>query len=401
MNDIPSKRGGRAPSLLTMHFPDSVRQIDLGQDLIVYADEQGSPNRAAGQNFAVGYFFEPVPRVHEVVAAALAKGSADLRAVIRGYFHASKDCGRSRALLADAIRNDAGDVFFTSLRWDFRAASATQPHKGELHRHALALALNRVTQRKAVRRVELRFAHAQGLGEESLARWFAEDVDVRLRLLESLPGLPMCFPEIVAREVEGSEPGIQVADHLLWRERRAGATDGDTLEDVGLSLDYELEPDKAFATAHYCRQGTALAQPGVRPPHRVATRLGHRECLELLAEIERFVHRMASVRPANLTHLMRILEPASSATRGKFEIGEEHVDGLCRAFLVAVDTLPGYDVADHDQSQAASDAAALAANLLRKRESWSVTLLDSWLDMRSAQFRDPEHARYLFAEDTS
>jgi hypothetical protein len=39
--------------------------------------------------------------------------------------------------------------------------------------------------------------------------------------------------------------------------------------------------------------------------------------------------------------------------------------------------------------------------MLRKRESWSVTLLDRWLDVRARSFREGEAARYLFAQDGS
>ncbi len=86
-----------------------------------------------------------------------------------------------------------------------------------------------------------------GLNEQTVTRWFEEDVDVRLRLLENLPSLPMYVPEIVAREVEGREPGIQVADHLLWRERRFAVTDR-TLENVVTTLAPFLGP--ALGAAH-------------------------------------------------------------------------------------------------------------------------------------------------------
>lgn len=371
-------------SNVKVSFSPGARAVSLPSELTVYTDEQGQTVPAGHTDFAIGLAFFPTNLNPDPVTAALARRRAgdDHRCIKRSYFHASADCTPCRDLSATAIRDAVGDVFFSSLRWRFERTSPDHPNRGELHRHAIALALNHIAQGHGVRQIRLLFAKVQGLSEQSLhSRLQDEDHDVHLRLMTSNLGMPPhSFLRVVPEPVEGHDPGIQLVDRMLWQERR----DARVLEEsLGLMLEYEVDTDGPFVIRHYVKHDTTLSVVPRRPFGRALDAVSTEEKVFAIREIERTVHRVALEDPAETRHLIGRVRVASARILDKSRIGLEDLWAVCRAFLLVVDTLPVYIAGDEASDRAASEAAALAAAIIQAHESWTVSLADHWIERRA------------------
>jgi hypothetical protein len=291
------------------------------------------------------------------------------------------------------VRTGSDDLFFSSLRWRFENSRPEHPEAGELHNHTLALALSHIVQTTSARRVRIRFARMQGLSEESISRRFIRDVELgRAHMVRQL-GMPTIFPIITAEPVGPEHPGIQVADHLLWSERRKTPNGGTALEALGFTLEYESVTDGPFTVRHYTRHNITIASKPIRP--WPITRSA--EHFRLLVDIERIVHQVARVRPERTRHLEYFVVPASKRARDRAHISDKEVSALCEAFLLVVDTLPCYDASDQPQAAIASEAAAFAAQVALGSETRVVSIVDRWCTQRAGIVRAGEGA-YLFGE---
>jgi hypothetical protein len=271
------------------------------------------------------------------------------------------------------------------LRWRFDRALIDHPHKGKLHRHAIALALNHIAQGHGVRRIRLLFARVQGLSEQSLrSRLQDEDHEVHLRLMTARLGIPPhAFLRVDPEPVEGHEPGIQLVDRILWQEGR----DASLLEkELGLALEYENDTDGPFLIRHYVKCGTTARIVPHRTFGRPLADIPTDEMVFSLREIERTVHQVALTDPAETRHLAGRVRRASARVLNRPRIGLEELWEVCHAFLLVVDTRPLYAAGDGSSDRLASEAASLAAAMIQAHESWTVTLADHWIQRRAELF---------------
>jgi hypothetical protein len=366
-----------ASAKLTFACSRDDRLVQLPEELTVYADEQGTSQPSGGDEFAVGLAFAPRPIEKSVVDAALAQRAPDHRCARRAYFHSSADCAACQAASRRLVRETLGDVFFSSLRWRFDRSDDDHPHKGELHNHMIALALNHIAQGHGVRRIRLHLARVKGLSDQTMRARLAKDVEIHLQLMVMRPAIPHAFIEIVPEHVGPDDPGVQVVDRILWQERR-----GD-MDSLGLLLSHEVATDGPFTIRHYAKRGTSLAVVPHRAWGRPLGAIDGEERVFLLREIERAIHALHRESPPELGRLMPIVGRMSRRFLNDPRIGLGDLEALCRTFLLVVDTVPLYTPGVQEQGQRASEAAEFAAAMVQMHESWTVTLADHWIRRRA------------------
>jgi hypothetical protein len=364
-------------------FSVAPRYVDLGPELVVYCDEQGSSHPSDPQAFAVGILFGSSSTSLAPVADALAR--RDCRCTRRSHFHGSKDCGRCQELLATTIRESFGDLFFTSCRW---RKEESERKVADLHAHALALAMPFWNPRHGIRRVRLRIAAIERPAFSFFERWFEEELEVRLKTAAHLRGFPTVFPEVLVEEVSGEDPGVQLVDHLLWAERRSSTHGGDAFARTGILPRVETDQDVPYTSGEYAAGEALPMLRATRPLPGLLASLDRTTAFGLLMFAEHVVHHTARVRPASVRHLEGHVLPTAARTRGKEEISDADWLGICRAFLLLADTVPVYDVADAEAAQAVTDAASLVSQMYLQRDPAFVPLADRWRDARAALVRE-------------
>lgn len=356
--------------------------VAIGPTVDVYADEQGIATGNGSQEFAIGlvYGTEDIP-LEPLKAALDARRDRNCRCVGRNRFHASKDCSPCREALATAIREHMPPLFFTTLHWDFSRARPELPHGGKLHSHILALALNKLLIHQGIQTINLRFSQVQGLSEDVLGACFRSLVAMRLDQMVKSNGATTQFPKVNVIETLPDSAGAQVADHLLWAERRV--TGGTLLERAGLVQNFANQTPGPIVVRRYNSKGFISLNPHARHVGADPGELTAEQCLSLAAQIECVVHGVAKERPSQVEHLEPYWGPVSKHLRGKAEVYDEDWRNLCRAFLLLVDTLPAYGDAAPNSVQVAADAARLAAMFAAGREWRALSLGDRWRDIRS------------------
>jgi hypothetical protein len=373
----------RESEVLVVCDPAASR-IVLPSEVFAYADEQGSSNPKPGAEFSIGIVFGAYPIGSEMILEAVERCPPRHKCERTDAFHASKNCEPCRDALGSVIRDRMTQMFFTSVRWRFPVDRSSEPKRGELHRHALTLALTQIGQVERVRHIRLFYAKIKGVSEESLTKWCKDEVKTGLDVMMQQDGkIVHCFVEIVPREGSSNEPGIQIVDRVLWQEGRCRGGVAD-LASLGLYLTRELRIDN-FTLRRYAGEGTDLAARRSRPTENESYSL--EEIFAALLEIEQTIHRIALDAPAALKHVMGRIARASRSLKDRPTVETKDFRAMCRAYLLIVDTLPLYGL-DEEQMRCCGRMAMIAAAIASEKDAWTVTAVDRWLDRREGMFQN-------------
>jgi hypothetical protein len=187
--------------------------------------------------------------------------------------------------------------------------------------------------------------------------------------------------------------GAQVADFLLWIDRRRGdrtIKESDRNELDRLLRRTALLPDTSWQQvdgpmrASTYRKGAAPGFLGKRPSGDASHDGAQLTPGELLAWIERVVHALASAPalPRHIADLGAQLRQASATLRGSQSEDRETLATFLEAFLVVADTIPVY-VEDVPASvAAAAQAIGLACEIVDERDERARELLAAWVAYR-------------------
>lgn len=353
------------------------------EELIAYADEQGDPkpNVHRDTEFAVGVVVGGTPVSDEVIQRALSsrREIPGHDCISREYFHAKADCKKCRQLLADTIREHFTDRIFVSLRWPFSSAPAGSHTEGDLHRLALTLALGILAANVGARRATLYFEKTKGMSVEAMTKWLDGDVNVFLNVaIQNNGQLPIAFVPFSVVRGEKEEAGLQVADHILWREHRELGGESGHMAATGFELVQSITDLGPINLRYYTSSAMGLPRGRTRPLGRHPRDLDRARVIELLLMMEANVHAVARQPLDRLRHLERIYLSSLNRTCGKENVGPDDLLSILRTFLVLLDTIPLYDSNKEEELQTASDAARVACFLLRKEDVCWAGICNDW-----------------------
>lgn len=360
--------------------PDDIQSAPW-EEAHAYLDEQHpSPE---DDSFAVGVLLVPAPIEARSIATAIASLRAPSSTAQRGWFHAVRDGRDAQSALADMIGSEIPALEFRAFRWvPTRQQRPGPTNERERHFHVAALALGRAPQ--VVRgRIHVHVASGPTFDLVEFREWMRTQDDVRLNAMVLEGGkFSRRFPAFEIHEVPGSNPGVQVADLLLWHLRRERSrlkprkckdlrSRAKLLDQVAwVSEDSPME----FADLARASPAPVALRPGPRPWNHIE------QFAEAVITIERIVHVLGRDEfPPHVSHLRPRVRAAADALDSNHRPTLDMLRELLRAFLLLVDTAPLHD---HSNAQRFANLVGVAVGMLDLRSTSAVSCLDLWSELR-------------------
>ena len=168
--------------------------------------------------------------------------SLDERTLERGYFHASEDSANAHSHICTAISEQINGVFVCVIYDQYQAeremeCAGLDQQKTQNSAWCLAAEVISYDNTPLSMHVEQR----KGLGNlnESWIEAFRRRRDWERYNLDGAY-IPIAYPDMTCRSVEKNNPGVQIADFLLWASLRQMNGDQTWSERVGLKQLYDL-----------------------------------------------------------------------------------------------------------------------------------------------------------------
>jgi hypothetical protein len=368
--NIVLAHGDGRPVPLTMIFSQQDEPVRMPEHVVIYVDEQGGLTPKTGKSFAIGLQFGSQPWEAETMKPHLSAREHSLpthRCIDRPYFHATDDCWPCRKRMVSIIEA-VSQQYFVSLRWTFAKARSCDPLGGALYTEALHMAASSPLQFDGVKRISFRHEQLSEVNSSLKRFWQRGYIDEGLRFMVTYPGIPIQFPAVDAEEVDKTEPGVQVCDHLLWRERRELARGDVLLSDTGYLPSHTIGPAGPMLLAHY-RKGTAMYPS--RVPHRETAAGFPSNPVGMLWAAEAQASALSDSR-AELAHLASLVADArsiASQERRSWPVLETQLRNL----LTLLHTAPLFDSFTDRLG-----FAQLASMMLRGQDGRVPSLFTEW-----------------------
>lgn len=348
----------------------------------LYLDEQHPTPEDS--TFAVGVLCVPEPVPDDVIRDALESLPSSSTARARGFFHAKDDGPDAQRALAKSFGGWVKSAEFRAFRWTPAAQRSAGPAtEVERHMHVASLAAGEAFE-CARYGLTIEVASGPTVEIDRFRSWFREHTNVRLGVAAAYGGqMPMRFPDVQVRELPAAHsPGVQVADLLLWHERRLRAGLKPRCKDLiaRMRLNREMDWQQEDGPME-----TAVL--GLVVPRRLAQRPSKERDLswahfeEYVVAIEQEIHNLAKMDPPprNIAHLGEHIRAVSQSLRGTVVTNLETLARFAATFLLVVDTTPLYDPTS---AQHASNAAGVAAGLIDLRAVETISRMDRWIRVR-------------------
>ena len=259
--------------------------------------------------------------------------------------HDVDDGKDAQGALASEFGNGVPAAEFRAFRWEPTRQRRSGPaSERERHLHVAALVLGHAY--RVIRSsIHLEFASGPTIELAGLRTWMNSQEDVRLNAMIHWQGkMPMRFPRLEITEVTpANSPGVQVADLLLWHQRRLKARKGprcrDLLKRAGLVGETSWTGDDSpMEYFEYSRRppATVIQRPNPRPVEDRSS------FASMVCAIERSVHGFACAPdvPDRLLHLLPRARAISATLDGSVHVDHQQLRELARVFLMLVDTAP-------------------------------------------------------------
>lgn len=362
-------------------------------DAWVYVDESQGPSASgtqAGRPFWLGALILESPIGQDLIDAALERLRNDPEAATnkrvaatlkRGFFHASADLHNARRALCDVIVERGLAASFDSSQWFFDR----DPEGIEGARlHSLSVALGAMSALQSdYDCLHLVVARREGSFEEREASAFLKFIrEARFNDVAQMPHVATRFPDIDLQVVNGSHPGVQVCDLVLWAiqrakpENREFAGDRTWFDRLKLFLwaqggEVGGPQQKVAAMLGKGVRPTMPLLPGAVTPRALADMNGF-EQWDLLCDMAVDIHAAAPLARTSprIKHLASEVERASALCEEAHTLAPEDLTNALReitsTFVLICDTLPVFDRNSVEACTLAAEKRDLAAEYLSR-----------------------------------
>lgn len=205
----------------------------MSRILYVYIDESGTPGLSDSENFILGAFITETPISKEIIDKAIEnlkndnKGTKnDNRTILEGYFHASKDSPDAHSHLCTQIKKAISwpcEFFIEVINKNSISQEDSRDigEEAKMHQHLLSIIGVHFTEGQ-FDTVDFCIAERQGsFKNHNKDRWADYFIEAMAYSAIQTPQIPIYLPEFKITVSNGTVPGIQVCDFLLWSAQRA------------------------------------------------------------------------------------------------------------------------------------------------------------------------------------
>lgn len=190
----------------------------------IYIDESGVPNVAETSPVSIGSYTCTAAVPDDFFQSALDTLPRDDAARNRGWFHASQDSPAAHSAECGRIGGIPWKCAFDRDDLDKGLYSAQSKDHSEQFVHRELVTIAQMHGAHFARSVHIHIAErAKSFTQFHGTQLESFLVDSALHWQIDYPLIPMDVPEYDIRVVDGSHPGIQVVDFLLWASLRAKA----------------------------------------------------------------------------------------------------------------------------------------------------------------------------------
>ncbi|MHA7965822.1 DUF3800 domain-containing protein [Paenibacillus sp. CAU 1782] len=360
------------------------------EEIFFYVDEAGNPNLRSytinDKHFSIGaaVFTEKISEqvifnAIESLKESKALSKTDQKTIARGYFHASYDGPEAHSKLM--IEANKIDIDFYLFQFDKQLYSTTGGNRftteQDLHHHLIHLAAG-IGLNYGAKRINLIVAERdKSFPTGCEQRWKDSFYNELIFASIECPFISTHFPELNVHIVNGTEPGIQLADLILWATSR-------NFKEVGAD-------DRWF---NRIRRGSLASTTAQNDPVKMLDfhingpiNVGQEEILyninaaeidgevldepkmyKLITETENAI-REAYYHSTEIDHLRAYLKNAVEIIERKEILTQLEITDICRAFLMIFDTVALYKRSSTSLKKDLLLAKRIAANIAGGRDS--------------------------------
>lgn len=387
--------------------PREPNETDDGRRIHIYVDETAFFDADGQQCYGTGALVVDRPIDRSVITEALealqqdpdihlaATSQIDAETLRRGFFHASEDSKNAHSHLVRAINRTFRGQFHYSL-----GGSDDRGEAAAFRRHAIG---NLMVSIKSNEPVRVCFEQRSGFGREAAARWVSYMYEGLDWQAFDLPEWPAFYSRVHV-EVRGkSEPGLQLADFLLWacvqavyRPDSRKAVWHDRIESAWWQKPTAGQDEQFGKIVMLHNEGAASDHANSRsryPKDVVSGQLDRNEELNLYCTAERVVHWAATTElPGHARHLRAMAQAVwAKVKRSGEDVSVEQIMGVASVYLRLFDTVPIYVDENISAFQWLYMVKRFCAVLLRLDQTASVSALDALRDARRGVYLNERH----------
>ncbi|MBN2361663.1 MAG: DUF3800 domain-containing protein [Deltaproteobacteria bacterium] len=374
-------------------------------EMWIYIDESGDPNAEVkvgdSQHFHVGMLSVIAPITREPIDRALgellrdedSKGNTEDQSCLeRKYFHASKDSKNAHSAICREVAKlrPAEFEFFSFDKAVSKPDDSMLDSSSEFHRRMVELVVAKVTGNRILR-VNLSIAERSTFPPGISDLWTEQFVLKVTCSAADMPQIPCCFPKLDVTIVPGSDPGVQMADFLLWAALRqygpASIRGDEWAKRAGLHFDTCFQEDNGSLGGHEFHINEPipafheLAVPGeyVKAPKEKPT---INELANYLAWSEANIQHLAKNGvPEHASHMLPEIQSLSANLRDE-HLSIDTIHKMTGLSIRLIDTVPLYDPKNRDEVNFATDAKKMLGVVFLRHEIRWMSIAHWWRGIR-------------------
>ena len=339
----------------------------MNKALHVYIDESGTPGLADKEDFLLGAFLTEKPISQSIIDLAIRelKNDPDITEqdndmLLRGFFHSSEDSKNAHSAICRQIKAITAPCEFFFEAFKKKSLSDKEiksfESEAEMHQHLLSIVGVHFTHDQYD---EIQFHIAQRSGsfkERHADKWHTGFIDAIAYSAINTPQIPIRVPQFSIEITDGTNPGVQIADFLLWAAQSKIYLNNETwVKRSGLLRfsAYYGEEFPLFGNEYFLNRNIPneiLMRPEEIPkPADLDPLWNENDIRKGMINIEVQLTRLANspidIKNEKIRGRIAQLMPSLS----KVKIPFIHIVEMAKVYLLVVDQIPLYDKTQKEQ----------------------------------------------------
>lgn len=329
----------------------------MNNELFIYIDEFGTPNIRAKENFGVGALIVDreitqieIDNAWKNYIADPEKEEIDKKAISRSFFHASEDSKHAHSHLCSEIHKFKGCAEFNvdvvqKDKLSFEDEKFLKNPK-RFHENLASTSLLHCLVRRWSSITIFIAAREKSFSKYQIHNWEKnfQNMILASSIRKTIP--PIHLPEFKTYVVNGSNPGIQFCDFILWSANRK--QDLPWIKRAGFSFTSKIQ-HKGFLREKYHFKNNFKLSKLIRLPNREMIENRTRDNQEIFRSMINIEMVLKSVVENNLLPKLSLVKENYKLIEKRLTVSEmsnEQIHAMAKIYLLICDQVPLYDPKD-------------------------------------------------------